>query len=105
VVEVLGHQVGVAGEGPLPVGVELVAQGGERDRVEAVDPAGPHRPVGHETGVLEHLEVLRHRRARDGQAGGQLPDRLGPVGQGVEDRAARPVGERAPGICCSVSNH
>jgi hypothetical protein len=50
-------------------------------------------PVDDETGVLEHLEVLRHGRPADRQVTRQLDDRARTLGDAFEDRAPRGVAE------------
>jgi hypothetical protein len=55
------HGFGVPGQRPLPVGIELITQRGQRDRVEPVDPAIPDRDVLHQPGVFEDLQVLGYR--------------------------------------------
>ena len=58
-----------------------------------------------EAGVLQYLEVLRDRRAADGQTGGELADGLGSLGQGHHDRPSGAVPEGAPTLVILVSLH
>ena len=72
-----------------------------RRRVQPVDPPGAHRPLGDQAGVLEHLQVLRHRRPADRQRVGQLAHRPRPLGQARDDGAAgwdRPALPSRPGL-------
>ena len=48
----------VAGEGPVPEGVELVAQRGQSCFVELVDPPCPLGVLGDQAGVFQNLEML-----------------------------------------------
>ena len=73
--------------------------------VNAIDATGTGGSVDNQAGVLEHLQVLRHRRPAHRQPGRQLPHRLRPIGQAGHDRAARAVGQRVPAIIVSVSIH
>ena len=57
-----------------------------------------------EAGGLEHLEVLRDGRAADRHVGRERADRGGPVGQALEDRAARRVPQGGHGIGKCVSH-
>ena len=69
---------------------------GDARRVEPVDPPGAGHVLGDEARLLEHLEVLGHRRAADRQRVGQLADRAWSLGQAFDDGAARGVTQRAP---------
>jgi serine/threonine protein kinase len=61
--------------------VELVAQGAHAVGIDVVYPAVANRMVGNQPGVLQHLEVLRDRGPRDGQALRELPHRPRPAGE------------------------
>ena len=78
----------VAGQRPVPERVELVAQRGHAGRVEPIDPARARGALGDEPRVLEHLQVLGHRRPADRQLVGQLADRPRPLGQALDDGVA-----------------
>jgi hypothetical protein len=88
--------LGVPGQRPLPVGVELIPQRRQRHRVEPVDPAGSRGHVFHQASVLEDLQVLGYRRTAHRQPGRQLADRLRLLSQAGHDRQARAVTQRAP---------
>jgi hypothetical protein len=46
----------------------LIAERADGDRIQPVDVAPPDHLLTHQPGVLEDLQVLRHRWATDGQA-------------------------------------
>ena len=97
--------IGVPGQRPLPVGIELIPQRRQRDRVEPVNPARSRGHVLDQASVLEDLQMLGHRRPAHRQPGRQLPHSLRPVSQARHDGAARAVGQRAPPVSISVSIH
>ena len=102
---VLFDDVLVAGQRTVPEGVELVAQRGHADRVEPVDPAGADGALGDQAGVLEHLQVLGHRRPADRQLLGELADGPRPLGQARDDRAPGGIPQRVPAVPSLVSGH
>jgi hypothetical protein len=83
--------------------VQLRPHGRDPLRVHAVDAARAGGAVDHEPRGLEHLQVLRHRGATDGQLAGDLPDRQRALDEAFEDRPPRGVAERRPSV--SVSLH
>src|SRR6266436_1347109 len=89
--------ISVAGQGPLPEGVELIAQRGHCRRIEPVDTSGADRAFTDKARVLEDLEVLGDRGPADRQLRGQLSNRLRPVRQAADDGAAGGVRQGAPG--------
>ena len=58
----------------------------------------PSRAVGHQAGVLEHLQVLRHRRPADRELVRELADRQRAGRQALEDRAARRIPQRVHSV-------
>jgi hypothetical protein len=96
----------VAGQRPIPIGVQLVAQRRHSRWVEPVDPSGTRHPIRDQTRVLEHLEVLGDGRSADGELLGKLADRTWPLGQDFDDAAPGGVSERPPrDVLISVSAH
>ncbi len=95
----------VAGQSPLPEGVELIPQRGHCRRIEPVDMPGAGRAFTDKAGVLEDLEVLGDRRPADRQLRGQLSHRLRPLGQAADDGAPGGVRQHAPAVTCSVRFH
>ena len=65
----------VAAQRSIPKGVELVAQGKNCGFVEVVDAARAIRLLGDQSGVLQYLEMLGHRRAAHREGRGELADR------------------------------
>src|SRR5215213_5662946 len=61
---------------------------------DAVEALGALPPLAHEPGVLEHREVLRHRRPRDREVSRDLTCRALSVGHELEDAAAVRLGDR-----------
>jgi hypothetical protein len=74
----------------IKLGPELV----ETFRVDLIDAAVAVWPVGHEAGVLEHLEVLRHRGPTHRELAGKLADGARPACEPAEDRSAGAIAER-----------
>src|SRR3984885_4554646 len=99
-----GH-ICVAGQSPLPEGVELIAQRGHGHRIEPVDAPGAGRALTDQAGVLQDLQVLGDRRPADRQFRGQLSHRLRPVGQAADDGAPGAIRQHAPAITYSVRIH
>jgi hypothetical protein len=97
--------IGVPGQRPLPICVELIPQRCQRDRVEPVNPARSRSHVLDQASVLEDLQMLGHRRPGHRQPGCQLPDSLRPIGQARHDGQARAVGQRTPPVSISVRIH
>ena len=58
-----------------------------------------------EAGALEHLQVLGHGLDADGERLGELVDRRLPLGEALQDRAPRRIGERREGVCQLVDGH
>src|SRR6266481_5012590 len=83
--------------------VEVRAQGADSLGIELIEPPGALLAVDHEARLLEHLEVLGDRGARDWQLSGELPHRAGTFGQQLEDRPPSGVAQGAePVLCVSV---
>jgi hypothetical protein len=97
--------LGIPGQRPPPVGVELIPQRRQRHQVQPADPARPRRRVLHQAGVLEDLQMLRHRRPAHRQPRRQPPHSPRPLGQARHDSPARAVSQRTPPVTTSVSNH
>src|ERR1039457_4693164 len=57
----LFDSIHLAGQRPLPEGVELIAQRGHGRRIEPVDTSGADRALTDQAGVLKDLEVLGDR--------------------------------------------
>jgi hypothetical protein len=93
----------VAGERPLPEGVELITQRSHRCRVQSIDPSCAGYPLTDQAGILEHLQVLRDRRPTDWQSRRKLPDGLWFFGQAGNDGAPRTIRQCAPWLARSVS--
>ncbi len=95
----------VAGQGPVPEGVELVAQCGDAGFVQSVDAAGSLGSVGDETGVFQHFEVLGHGGPAQWQCGGQLADGLWTLSKAQDNGPSRSVPERSEDSVDFVSRH
>lgn len=95
----------VAGQGPIPEGVELVAQRGDAGFVQPVDATCSLGAVGYEAGVLQHLEVLGNRRAAQWQRGGQLTDGLWSLSEAQDNGPSRSIPERSEASVDFVSRH
>jgi len=54
--------------------------------IELVNALIPNRPVFHQSGVLQHSEMLRHCRLADKNSARQGADSLGGLCQVLEDR-------------------
>jgi hypothetical protein len=63
--------------------------------VQSVDPPGPGRSLADQAGVLEDLQMLRHRGSGDRQLGGQFADGHRVIGQARDDRPTRGISQRA----------
>ena len=74
--------------------LEVVADGGEPGGIDGVDAPGAVGVVTHQPGVLQHLEVLAHRRPAHRQLPGELPHGARRPGDACEDRASGRIGER-----------
>jgi len=61
--------------------------------IELIEPSGSGFDVGHETCILEHLEVLRYGGTGYGHGACQLVDGYGAVGELLKDRQAGCVGK------------
>jgi len=92
------------GQRPPPEPVELVAQCAHACLVEPVDATGALGSVTHHADVLEHLEVLRHRRLADRQGLRQLTDGALSPGELDDDRAARSISQCRPSLVMFVSH-
>src|SRR5258707_8245638 len=71
-------------------------------------PAAPVLTVANaadERGALEHLEMARDRRQRDGEGRGELVDRALALHQAREDRPPRRIGKRGEGPVEIGSRH
>lgn len=88
----------------MPELVEVGAQGADPIRIDLIDPTGTGPVVDHQPGVLQRPEVLGDGRPADGKLSGQLADRSGADGEGLEDRSSRRVTERGESIGL-VSRH
>ena len=77
-----------------PEGLRIVPERLHPLCVHVVDPPGARRPVGHEPCLLQHLQVLGDGRPPDGEASGDLHDRLGTIPQPLQDRSSGAVPER-----------
>src|SRR5690606_29980636 len=81
-----------------PEKVEFRAEGFEPGGIDAVDALLAGRRIDDQPGILENLQMLRNRRAADGQAPRQLADRAGVLRQPLEYRAPGGVGEGGPSV-------
>ena len=95
----------VAGERPLPEGVELITQRSHRCRVKSIDPSCAGYPLTDQAGILKHLQVLRNRRTTDRKSRRKLPHGLWFFGQAGNDGAPRTIRQCAPRLARSVSIH
>ena len=77
--------------------VEPAAQWPEAIGIDSVDARRALRFVDHEPGVLQHFEVLRHRRATDRKTRGEGADAARMFRDPFEHRAAGRVGEGGEG--------
>ena len=94
---------GEAIERLVPEAVEVRADVGEPARIDAVDPLRSFLSVVDEPGVLQHAQVLRHRRSTDREPRRQRPDRERALLQRLEDLPPSPVAERVESY--SVRTH
>src|SRR5690242_2856473 len=85
----------------VPEGVEVGAQVGQCLRVHLVQAARADLAVDHQPGVLQDLEMLRHRRTADRELAGQLANRAGTGDEALEDRLSRGIAEGGH-RCCYV---
>src|SRR6516162_1746975 len=88
-------------EAPLPVAT--VALGplrhlAQRRRLQAAGPRLSAAPAAHESGALEHLQVLGDRRLAHGEGARQLHHTRLAGRQAREDGTARRIGERGEGV-------
>jgi hypothetical protein len=102
---VIGQDFGVTRERSPPVGVELVAQRSQPDRIELVYVPGPFLVLTHQARVLKHLQVLGDSGPTHWHLRGQLTNREGVLSQSRNNRAPGSVRKRTPGPGISVSNH
>jgi len=73
--------------------VEIRAQRGHAVGIDGVDAPRAGRPVDHQAGALQNLEVLGHRRAGDRQLARELADGPRPLAEQLEDRASGRIPE------------
>jgi len=76
-----------------PEEVEKCSQPSETVRIYRVEPPVPVRAVDHQTGVLQHLQVLRDGGPADRQVAGNVDHREGSSPQAVEDPATGSIAE------------
>ena len=87
-----------ARQGLVPEVVEIPLQRTESIRVHLVDAAGTGPMVGDQSGVLQHLQMLRDGRTADGQLVRELTNRARTLGQALEDRPPGGIAEGGPTI-------
>ena len=87
-----------------PEAVEFGPKHCQPIRVDLVDALLAGSFVDDETGVLQHLQMLRDRRPADGQLTGQLADRAGVLDQPLENRPPGRISQCRPAIR-RVSHH
>lgn len=107
-VSFVGHTVGEILEiieGSLPVLVEPISHRADPARIESVDALRPDGLVGHKASLLELLEMLRDRRARDRQASGELADPPGAVGKLLDDLAPGRITKRIETASTIIVRH
>jgi len=73
-------------------------QGGKPLRVNLVDAPRADRAIDHEPSLLEYAQMLGDGRPAYGQLAGELDDGMRAVDEQLEDRPARRIAERNPGI-------
>jgi hypothetical protein len=95
----------VAGQSPLPEGVQLIAQRCHCCWIEPVQASGADRALTDKAGVLKDLQVLGYSRAADRQLRGKLSYRLRPLCQAADNGTPRRVRQHAPAITYSVRIH
>ena len=78
----------------FPELVEVFTQRRERRRIELVDSTRALGTVDHESGSLEHLEVLRDRGPRDAESARNARNRKGTGAELGEDAASGGIAER-----------
>src|SRR5688500_691762 len=76
-------------QGLAPELLEVGAKRADPVGVELIDATVSRRPVDHQPRILQHFQVLRHRRPADRQLASQLADGSGTIGETLEDRAPR----------------
>src|SRR5262249_41516614 len=81
---------------------EPLAQRAEPVGVDVVDAPGALGPVRHQARLLQHLEMLRYRRAADRKSARDRADRLGSELEPLEYPAAGRIGQRRQ--CRTVSH-
>src|SRR5262249_40157656 len=94
----------VGRKGFAPELVDLGAKAPHAVWVELVDPASADGPVGHQPRVLQHLQVLGHRRTSDRKLRSEFADRPRAIGKAFENRAPCRVPKSGPNSVCLV-NH
>jgi hypothetical protein len=84
-------------EGHIPELVQPGADLAQTPRVDLIDAPRPIRPVGHEAGLLQDLQMLRDSGPAHRQALSQFANRLGAAGEVLEYLAARRIGQGGEG--------
>ena len=88
-------------QGLIPEPVQPAAQFAQAVGIDEIHAARAFGAVEHQAGILECLQVLRHRRAADRQSRGQFAHRARTLAQALEHAAAGGVGETAQGTFVS----
>lgn len=86
-----------------PEALEVSAKLRKTFRLRAINPPGPHCSFGHQTRVLEDLQMLGDSRSADGKLLGDLTHGCRVITQHLEDRAPGGIGEGSEDIRVSHS--
>ena len=89
------------GQRLVPELIEPAAQRTEAVRVDVIDAARALGAIGHEPGLLEDLEVLRHGGPAHRHLPGDLADRARTGAQLLEHLPARGIGEGRKSVTVS----
>ena len=75
---------------------EVIAQFRDSLRIQIVNSPRTLAAVAHEARVFQYAQMLRHRRARNGQSCREFIDRVGMLGEQGEDRQTRRIAQSCP---------
>jgi hypothetical protein len=92
------------GESLRPEAIEIAAQLGKAGLIDCVNTTCAFRAIEHETGILEHPQVLRDSRTGYREIAGELPDSPWPFHKALEDSAPGAIPQGFP-WAHFVSNH
>jgi len=86
----------------VPKLIQIGAESREAPRVNVVDAAGPFGAIGHETCLLQNLQMLRYGWAADGQSPGNAADGQRARLESLQHASAGGIGQ---GRQCHLVSH